>query len=57
MVKFLFTVGQRVKEKANGKVGTVEFCSTEPTMDTPFYQARFDDGTIRRIAESDLSPA
>jgi hypothetical protein len=60
MVNFLFTKGQRVRLKATGEVGRVEYCSTDPTTNAPFYQVRFDegkDGKTERIAENELAPA
>jgi hypothetical protein len=57
MVNFLFTKGQRVKVKATGEVGRVEYCSTESTTNVPFYRVRFADGTARLIPESELWPA
>jgi hypothetical protein len=57
MVNFLFREGQHVKVKATGEVGTVVYCSTEPTTNVPFYRVRFADGTARLIAENELWPA
>ncbi len=57
MVNFLFREGQRVKVKATGEVGTVEYASTEPNLNLPFYRVKFDDGAVRLIAESKLWPA
>jgi hypothetical protein len=56
-MNFLFQKGQRVKVKDTGKIGRVEYCSTDPTTDIPFYQIRLDDGTNVKKAESDLLPA
>ena len=52
----MFTKGQRVKVKATGEVGIVEYGSTDPTTNVPFYQVRFDDGKTRLIAENELWP-
>jgi hypothetical protein len=57
MVKFRFTVGQRVKVQGFDEVGTVVCCDTEPTLQLSFYEVKFDDGSTRRIAESRLQPA
>ena len=56
MVNFLFKEGQRVKVRTTGEVGTVEYASTEPNLNLPFYRVKFDDGTTRQIAESELWP-
>jgi len=56
MADFVFTKGQRVKVKATGEVGIVEYGSTDPTTNVPFYQVRFDDGKTRLIAENELWP-
>jgi hypothetical protein len=56
-VKFQYKKGQRVKLKETDRVGLIEYSSTDPTTDTPFYQVRFDDGKTERVAESDLWPA
>ncbi len=57
MVNFLFTKGQRVKVKATGEVGRVEYCSTESTTNVLFYRVRFADGTARLLPERELWPA
>lgn len=57
MVNFQFTVGQRVKDKDTGKIGTVEYSSTDPTTNVSFYRVRFADGSAGLIAENDLWPA
>jgi len=57
MVNFLFKKDQPVKVRTTGEVGTVEYFSTDPTTDVPFYRVRFADGTARLIAENELSPA
>jgi hypothetical protein len=56
-INFLYQKGRRVRHKVTGKVGMVERCDTEPTIGTPFYYVRFDDGTTDNVAESDLWPA
>jgi hypothetical protein len=50
-------VGQRVKVQGVDEIGTVVCCDTEPTLQLPFYEVRFEDGSTRRIAESRLLPA
>jgi hypothetical protein len=53
MVNFLFKIDERVKVRATGEVGTVEYFSTDPTTNVPFYGVRFSDGTARLIAEDE----
>ena len=57
MGSFLFEKGQSVKVRATGEVGTVEYFSTDPTTNAPFYRVRFADGTTRLIPENELWPA
>jgi hypothetical protein len=57
MLIFRFTVGQAVKVQGTDEIGTVVRCDTEPTLQIPFYEVKFEDGSTRRIAESRLLPA
>jgi hypothetical protein len=56
-MNFRFQKGKRVKVRDTNEIGTVEFCSTDPTTDIPFCQIKFDNGTTQVIAESDLLEA
>ena len=56
MEKFQFTEGQRVREKATGKVGIVIRLGTI-SADNRFYWVEFADGQMTQIAEKDLWPA
>jgi hypothetical protein len=56
-MKFRFQLEQRVKVKATGEIGRVEYCSTDSTTDIPFYRIKLDDGTTVRKAERDLLEA
>jgi len=51
---FRFQRGQLVRVKDTDEVGEVIYCSTEPTLEIPFCQVRFDGGRMQRVAESDL---
>lgn len=56
MDKFLYTVGQPVKDKGTGEVGTVDSCDRESTTNVPFYRVRFANGEVRSISENELWP-
>ena len=57
MVNFLFKIDERVTVRTTGEVGTVEYFSTDPTTNVPFYRVTFADGMARLIAENELWPA